>query len=150
MNIISIDPGVTSGVVIAYFTPRVDSLSVHLVWQGTDTNPGMIYSRMKTNRCRTVVMEQKPTHPSQEGLDTWEALYQRFLVDGANISHDLALERRNPKKPVVYFVQPSQWKPFMKSRSKDVPVIEHHAADPARMLHYFLQVNFMDKEIYYV
>ena len=150
MHIAAIDPGVTTGLVVVNYTPRVSQMTVHVqhAAQHADATAALIVSIIRSLRCRTVVMEQKPKNPSKEGLDNWESIYQRLLTQDYGVSHNMHIDHHSAR--TIFFVQPSQWKPFMKSRAKDTPFRQHHVADAGRMLHYFLQVNYPEKEINYV
>lgn len=151
LNIASIDPGVTTGLVIALINPRVDTVSVKPLWIEDHTSQPMVLSRVLTSKCRIVFMEQKPAHPSKEGLDNWEWLMHRMLGSYKyHMAHSSLIQDHTKNQRHLFLIQPSYWKPFMKNRRALLPKnLPHHAKDAFMMLHYSIQINYPDKEIVY-
>jgi len=150
MHIASIDPGVTTGLVIAYIKPRVDQVTITPVLvEDIVTNHSVIMSHAIQYRCRNVFMEQKPAHPSKEGLDNWEFLFQKFTATYGYMPATTGKIQDHPSQhKVLWLIQPSHWKPFMKARTNLLPKnLPHHAKDACMMLHYSIQINYPDKEI---
>jgi hypothetical protein len=149
MYIASIDPGVTTGLVIAHVKARVTQVTVTPVCvDDISTNLLSIVFVCTSYRCCNIFMEQKPAHPSKEGLDNWELLYQSLLMH--NYTPVTTGKIGDSKRRTLFLVQPSHWKPFMKNRKALLPKpLPHHARDAFMMLHYSIQINYPDKEIVY-
>lgn len=150
MNIIAIDPGVTTGVVTVSAKPHATYVNLFVTHHDACKVASDVLDVLKQQRSTVVIMEQKPRNASPAGLDTWMNIYQRLLLNKFQVSHSTSLDDR--KMRTVFFVQPSSWKPFMRSRLHTIPkeLCRHHVADAARMMYYFLQVNYPQKELTYV
>lgn len=151
MYIASVDPGVTTGLVIALVTPRVNQVTIKPVFIEDHDSQPMVISRIRTHHCRNVFMEQKPSRPSKEGLDNWEFLFHKLMgTDNYFATDNIRMQYQPKNRRSVFLVQPSSWKPFMKNRRALLPKnLPHHAKDAFMMLHYSIQINYPDKEIVY-
>lgn len=151
MNVASIDPGVTTGLVISYVKVRIDIVTITPLLVVDNENQPTVMSLIRSNKCRNVFMEQKPSRPSKEGLDNWEWLFQKLTeTDHYNLAKNMFIQQQDPSRRRLYLIQPSHWKPFMKNRRALLPKpLPHHARDAFMMLHYAIQVNYPNKEIIY-
>jgi hypothetical protein len=149
IRIASIDPGISTGLVISGITLRTDYVVVHHNLSHTFDDPNDVLSKLQSVHCRKIVMEQKPRFPSKEGLDNWETIYQTLLARGYKLAKTLQQGDIDIKSSYLFLIQPSHWKPFMSSRCNEVPKTDsRHSKDAACMLHYFVRMNYQ-KEIKY-
>jgi hypothetical protein len=151
MFIAAIDPGVKTGLVISNVLPRNDIVTIAPVVIDDIVEKDMIIPTILQYHCRNIFMEQKPAHPSPEGLDNWEFLFHG-LLGGHNYHLAKTKEMKDCSRQLrmLFLVQPSHWKPFMKNRKALLPKpLPHHAKDAFMLLHYSLQINYPDKEIVY-
>jgi hypothetical protein len=149
MFVAAIDPGVTTGVVAAFVKPRVDIVTIQLHLVQDISDPSTVSLTVAGLRCHNIFVEQKPSRPSKEGLDSWEIIVNSFVCD---YKYRTVTSGRlgDYKERTMFLVQPSHWKPFMKARRSLLPKgLPHHAKDALLMLHYAIQINYPDKEIIY-
>lgn len=152
MHIASIDPGVTTGLVIAKVIIGTDYVRVSKEVACELYAPSIVLENVFSHACSKVVIERRPHNASKEGTDTYEAIYRTLkLYKFTETLLSLSPLDKNLKQ--MYLYGPGQWKPFMRSRRKDVFPGERftsHIADAANLLHYFLVLNNLEKRIVYV
>jgi hypothetical protein len=153
MFIASIDPGVSTGVAIYFCKEKVEVLSVQPKVHKTFSLSKEVPFTVFDNRCRLVVMEDKPTNADHLLLPHWYEIYYGLTRKGFEASRDYNL-MNHPRGNVLFLVPPAMWKPFMKSNKYAIQSVlkncsTQHEKDAAAMLHYFLKITHPTKEIYY-
>lgn len=149
VKIASIDPGISTGLIVSNIIERTTYITIQPKLICTLDNPENVMAELQANRCRLIVMEQRPNLPSKEGLENWEVIYQWIMAHKYRRANTLMYDHDN-RNPTLFLIQPSQWKPFMKFRLKEVPKTDSkHSKDAACMLYYFIKMNHKMKEIEY-
>lgn len=157
MNIASIDPGQTTGAVICRFDAGVDLVNIRKqdTYSLQQEHLSTFLESLRKEKCRLVVMEDKPSNPHKQLLEAWNFLYYGLLEEGYRFTNSKMYDTYSKNYRMVFLIPPSQWKPFMKARNainKNMfsKMKTKHEKDAAQMLQYFLQINHPTKEIYYV
>jgi hypothetical protein len=139
MRIASIDYGQNTGIAIA---DRVDLnggvvLNKYMIATYKDNIDSVLYW-VKTSRCRSVILEQRPTNPNEIGLVTYEKIFNGLLA--------LDFERAESiyKLYTLKLITPGNWKPVMKAQKQSNfgtwdPETDHEK-DALQMLYYAIRI----------
>jgi hypothetical protein len=156
MKIIAIDPGQSTGLVVAKFLVSRVCATIHIETALTIGEPTMVYAHAYSSNARLLVMEDKPTYGNPVGLEPWNKIFSRLEHAGYKV-HERNHDYQDSSGKSIFFISPSQWKPFMTPRKyiiKDAlekfPKATVHVQDAAALLYYFIQKNHPRLEIFYV
>lgn len=139
MRIASIDYGLHTGIAIA---DRIEKngnivLEKYMIATFEDNIKSVLYW-VETSRCRSVVLEQRPTAATGVGLTSYEAIFSGLLALG--MERGASLYRRN----TLLLITPGNWKPVMKAHMQTnfggwEPETDHEK-DALQMLYYAIRV----------
>ena len=150
MKMFSLDPGEQTGLVVDKISHRPESATIAIVEQHTLVSVAEILEIVDAHRCAVGVMETRPRNGTTLGLNVYNKLFHQFLSSKFLASTVPKMNKPSISKPQLILIGPGLWKPFMASRSRNIPVMKsQHEKDAVMLLHYLIQINHPGKEVRY-
>ena len=150
MILTAIDPGTTTGMFIADVHVMKSTCAIVPLTLVSEPDTNRVYQLLGQFQPWAVVMEDTAIAPSREGLAPWEIIWNGLIQLGFHRIKGIKF-RLVPRG--ISLISPGVWKPVMKTQSinwGDIHPNSQHEKDAVMLMHYWLRVNYSQKEIEYV